>query len=188
MSRIGKQPVPIPDKTKVDINGFMVTVTGPKGSTSYEFRPGISVEVVEKEIVVKRNSDMKRFRALHGLTRALLNNMIIGVNKGFKKELSIIGVGFRAEVRGKIMAMNLGYSHPIIFRPPEGIHISVEPKENRITITGIDKQLVGQVAAKIRSFRVPEPYKGKGIRYIDEHVRHKAGKTAGAGATTGAGA
>jgi large subunit ribosomal protein L6 len=111
--------------------------------------------------------------------------MVTGVNSGYKKELLIIGVGFRAEVRGKIMVMNLGYSHPIIFRPPDGIQLSVEPKENRIQVSGIDKQLVGQVAAKIRSFRVPEPYKGKGIRYSDEHVQQKAGKTAGTAGTAG---
>jgi large subunit ribosomal protein L6 len=186
MSRIGKQPVPIPDKTKVDISGPMVTITGPKGTLSFDVPSEIKVAVQEKEIVVNRSSDQKKNRALHGLTRALLNNMIIGVNKGYKKELLIVGVGFRAEVRGKVMVMNLGYSHPIIFRPPEGIHIVVEPKENRITIDGIDKQLVGQVAAKIRSFRKPEPYKGKGIRYSDEYVRHKAGKTAGSAGTTGA--
>jgi len=186
MSRIGKQPVPIPDKTKVEITGANVTVTGPKGSLSFEVHPDINVAVQEKEIVVKRKSDMKKNRALHGLTRALLSNMVEGVNKGYKKELQIVGVGFRAEVRGKIMVMNIGYSHPIIFRPPDGIHIVVEPKENRIEVSGIDKQLVGQVAAKIRSFRKPEPYKGKGIRYLNEYVRHKAGKTAGSTGTTGA--
>ncbi len=184
MSRIGKQPVPIPEKTKIDINGANVTVTGPKGSLSFEVPPDINVAIEEKELVVKRKSDLKKNRALHGLTRALIYNMVEGVNKGYKKELQIVGVGFRAEVKGKIMVMNLGYSHPIIFRPPEGIHIVVEPKENRIEVSGIDKQLVGQVAAKIRSFRKPEPYKGKGIRYMGEHVRHKAGKTAG---STGAG-
>lgn len=179
MSRIGKQPVPIPDKTKVEVSGPRITITGPKGVLSFNVPADIKVAVQEKELVVNRASDQKKHRALHGLTRALLNNMVIGVNTGYKKELLIVGVGFRAEVRGKIMVMNLGYSHPIIFRPPEGVSINVEPKENRITITGIDKQLVGQVAAKIRSFRKPEPYKGKGIRYSDEHVRHKAGKTAG---------
>lgn len=179
MSRIGKLPVTIPDKTKIEIKGAHVTVTGPKGSLSMDVHPDINVVVDEKEMVVKRKSEQKKSRALHGLTRALLNNMVTGVNQGYKKELKIIGVGFRAEVRGKIMVMNLGYSHPIIFRPPDGVHLSVEPKENRIEVSGIDKQLVGQVAAKIRSFRVPEPYKGKGIRYSDEYVPHKAGKTAG---------
>jgi large subunit ribosomal protein L6 len=186
MSRIGKQPVPIPDKTKIDIDGANVTVTGPKGSLSFEVPADIKVAIEEKELVVKRNSDMKKHRALHGLTRALIYNMIEGVNKGYKKELQIVGVGFRAEVKGKIMIMNIGYSHPIIFRPPDGIHIVVEPKENRIEVSGIDKQLVGQVAAKIRSFRKPEPYKGKGIRYMGEQVRHKAGKTAGSTGASGA--
>jgi len=185
MSRIGKQPVPIPDKTKVDIAEGNVTVSGPKGSLSHRVHPDISVAIQEKEIIVNRKSDMKKHRALHGLTRALLANMVEGVNKGYKKELLIVGVGFRAEMRGKIMVMNIGFSHPIIFRPPDGIHIVIEPKENKIEVSGIDKQLVGQVAAKIRSFRKPEPYKGKGIRYIDEHVRQKAGKTAGAAGTTG---
>jgi large subunit ribosomal protein L6 len=185
MSRIGKLPVLIPDKTKIDIKGASVTVTGPKGSLSIDVHPDINVSVAEKEIIVKRKSDQKKHRALHGLTRSLLNNMVTGVNSGYKKELLIIGVGFRAEVRGKIMVMNLGYSHPIIFRPPDGIQLSVEPKENRIQVSGIDKQLVGQVAAKIRSFRVPEPYKGKGIRYSDEHVQQKAGKTAGTAGTAG---
>lgn len=184
MSRIGKLPVPIPDKTKVDISGANVTITGPKGSLTFAVHPDIKVAVQEKEIVVNRKTEQKKHRALHGLTRALIQNMVEGVNQGYKKELQIVGVGFRAEVRGKIMVMNIGYSHPIIFRPPDGIHLSVEPKENRIEVSGIDKQLVGQVAAKIRSFRVPEPYKGKGIRYMNEHVRQKAGKTAG---TAGAG-
>jgi len=182
MSRIGKQPVPIPDKTKIEIKGASVTITGPKGALSFDAPPDITVEVVEKELIVKRRTDQKKHRALHGLTRALLNNMVEGVNNGFKKSLSIIGVGFRAEVKGKLLIMNIGYSHPILFRPPDGITLNVEPKENIIDVMGIDKQLVGQVAAKIRSFRVPEPYKGKGIRYVGEYVRHKAGKTAGAGA------
>lgn len=183
MSRIGKAPIPIPDKTKVEIAGNKITITGPKGSLSREIHPAITAAVVDKDIVIKRSTDMKKHRALHGLTRALVFNMVEGVTDGFKKELLIIGVGFRAEMKGKIMALNLGYSHPIIFQPPEGIDISIDGKENRINITGMDKQLVGQVAAKIRSFRKPEPYKGKGIRYADEYVRHKAGKTAaGAGA------
>jgi large subunit ribosomal protein L6 len=183
MSRIGKLPVPIPDKTKVDIAGNKITVAGPKGSLSREIHPAIFAVVEDKEIVVKRKTDMKKHRALHGLTRALIFNMVEGVNTGYKKVLLIVGVGFRAEMRGKVMVMNIGYSHPIIFQPPDGIGIAIEPKENRIEITGLDKQLVGQVAAKIRSFRVPEPYKGKGIRYADEYVRHKAGKTAGTAGT-----
>jgi large subunit ribosomal protein L6 len=123
---------------------------------------------------------MKRHRALHGLTRALLNNMVEGVSTGFKKELKMIGVGYRAEVKGKMIILHLGYSHPILLQPPEGVNISVEPKEGKITVDGIDKELVGETAAKIRSFRKPEPYKGKGVRYVDEYVRAKAGKTAGA--------
>jgi large subunit ribosomal protein L6 len=179
MSRIGKQPIPIPDKVKVDIAGAKITVTGPKGTLSRELDSAITASIEEKEIVMKRKTDMKKHRALHGLSRALVSNMVEGVNEGFKKELQIIGVGFRAEMRGKVMVLNIGYSHPIIFQPPDGITITVEGKENKIEVTGADKQMVGEVAAKIRSFRKPEPYKGKGIRYVDEYVRHKAGKTAG---------
>ena len=179
MSRIGKQPIPIPDKVKVDIAGAKVTITGPKGTLSHVLDSGITAAVEDKDIVVKRATDMKKHRSLHGLSRALLNNMVEGVNEGFKRELLIIGVGYRAEMRGKVMVLNLGYSHPIIFQPPEGISIDIEPKENRVSVTGADKQLVGQVAAKIRSFRKPEPYKGKGVRYAEEYVRQKAGKTAG---------
>jgi len=179
MSRIGKLPIPIPDKTKVDIAGSKITITGPKGSLSRELHSAISAAIEDKNIVINRHTELKKHRALHGLSRALVYNMVEGVNEGFKKELLIVGVGFRAEMKGKVMVMNIGYSHPIIFQPPDGVDISIEPKENRISITGTDKQMVGEVAAKIRSFRKPEPYKGKGIRYADEYVRHKAGKTAG---------
>ena len=182
MSRIGKQPIVISDKTKVDIAGDTVKVTGPKGSLSYTTLPGIAVAVRDNQLIVTRSGDEKTQRALHGLTRALVNNMVVGVNDGFKKILKIIGVGYKAELRGKLLILNLGYSHPILFHPPEGVKIEVEGKENKITVSGISKEMVGQAAAKIRSFRKPEPYKGKGIRYIDEYVRTKAGKTAGSGA------
>ncbi len=180
MSRVGKLPIPIPDKTKIDIQERMVTVTGPKGNLSCQIHQEMTAKVEENNIVVSRPSDNKKHRALHGLTRALINNMVVGVNEGYKRELQIVGVGYRAEMKGSNLVAYLGYSHPIVMAPPEGINIQVLPKENKIIVDGIDKQLVGQVAAKIRSFRKPEPYKGKGIRYVDEQVRTKAGKTAGA--------
>jgi len=182
MSRVGKKPIPIPDKTQVSIDNQAVTVKGPRGSMSLEVHSEMAVAVEDNNIVVSRPSDLKRHRALHGLTRALLNNLVVGVTEGFKRELQIIGVGYRAEMKGKTLVMQLGYSHPVVMVPPEGISIDVRPKENIVTVSGNDKQMVGQVAAKIRSFRKPEPYKGKGVRYIDEHVRIKAGKTAASGA------
>ncbi|HWR82447.1 MAG TPA: 50S ribosomal protein L6 [Candidatus Deferrimicrobium sp.] len=180
MSRVGKKPVAIPDKVKVEISDHTVRVTGPKGSIARDIHPDMTVSIKDKTVVVERPSDLKKHRALHGLTRALVNNMVLGVTEGYGKQLEIIGVGYRAEMRSKNLVLNLGYSHPIVFAPPEDIHVTVVPKENKISIAGIDKELVGLVAAKIRSFRKPEPYKGKGIRYVGEHVRTKAGKTAGA--------
>lgn len=179
MSRVGKMPIPIPDKTKVDVNAQMITVTGPKGTLSREIHADMSAAVVENQVIVTRPSDQKKHRALHGLTRSLLNNMVIGVSEGYKKELELRGVGYRAELKGKVLIIYVGYSHPIVMRPPDGIDVEVLPKENKIIVTGVDKELVGQVAAKIRGFRKPEPYKGKGIRYVGEYVRSKAGKTAG---------
>ncbi len=179
MSRVGKQPVPVPEKTKVDIKDNVVTITGPKGTLSRAIHPDISAELKDNEIVVTRSTEQKKHRALHGLTRSLLNNMVVGVTAGFKRELKIIGVGYRAEMKTpKTLVMHLGYSHPIIFGLPEGVTVTVLPKENLVTVEGTDKEVVGAVAAKIRSFRKPEPYKGKGVRYIDEHVRSKAGKAA----------
>lgn len=179
MSRVGKMPIPIPDKVKVDINGSAVTVTGPKGTLNREIHPDISAAVEDNQVMITRSSELKKHRALHGLTRALVNNMVVGVSEGYKIELDMIGVGYRAEMKGKNLILHLGYSHPIIHRAPDDISISVEGKENRIVVTGIDKELVGQVAAKIRGYRKPEPYKGKGVRYVGEYVRSKAGKTAG---------
>ncbi len=178
MSRIGKNPIAIPDKTKVEIKDSSVTITGPKGTLSREIHPEMTAAIEENQLLVSRPSDAKRHRALHGLTRSLLNNMVVGVTEGYKRELEIIGVGYRAEVKGKILVLYLGYSHPIVFGPPDGVTIEVLPKENKVIIQGIDKELVGQCAAKIRSFRKPEPYKGKGVRYVGEHVRSKAGKKA----------
>ncbi|MBD3404197.1 50S ribosomal protein L6 [candidate division GN15 bacterium] len=179
MSRVGKAPVPIPDKTKVEIDGRNVTVTGPKGSLSREIHPEIEAVIEDNQVLVNRPSDLKKHRALHGLTRALINNMVVGCSEGFKRELQIIGIGYRAETKDKALVLYVGYSHPIAFIPPEGVEVTVIPKENKITVEGIDKELVGLTAAKIRSFRKPEPYKGKGIRYVDEQVRSKAGKAAG---------
>lgn len=179
MSRVGKLPVPIPDKTKVQVSGRNLTVTGPKGSLGISAHAAIGVKVEGTNVVVTRSSDMKKHRALHGLTRALIANMIQGVTQGYNRQLEMIGVGHRAEMKGKTLVLSLGFSHPIVFNPPQGIAITVDPKENKITVDGIDKALVGQTAAKIRSFRKPEPYKGKGVRYVGEIVQRKAGKTAG---------
>ncbi len=179
MSRVGKMPIPIPDKTKVDIKEKLVTVTGPKGTLTREIHPDMTAAIEDNQVLVTRLSDQKKHRALHGLTRALLNNMVVGVSEGYKKELELRGVGYRSELKGKVLILHLGYSHQIVMRTPEGINLEVLPKENKIIITGTDKELVGQVSAKIRGFRKPEPYKGKGIRYVGEYVRSKAGKTAG---------
>ncbi|UCG62606.1 MAG: 50S ribosomal protein L6 [Candidatus Zixiibacteriota bacterium] len=180
MSRVGKSPIVIPDKTRVEITLPTVTVTGPKGTLSREIHPEIKAAVEDNQIVVDRPSDAKRHRALHGLTRALLNNMVVGVTEGYKIELEVVGIGYRVEQRGKSTIFYLGYSHPVVFAAPDGVSVTSLPKENKVVVEGIDKELVGQCAAKIRSFRKPEPYKGKGIRYVGEHVRSKAGKTAGA--------
>ncbi|MBD3257478.1 50S ribosomal protein L6 [candidate division GN15 bacterium] len=182
MSRVGKAPVPIPDKTKVEIDGLHVKVTGPKGTLERDIHPDMAAAVEDNQVVVTRPSEQKKHRALHGLTRALINNMVVGVSEGFERNLKIIGVGYRAEIRGKNLVLYLGYSHPIVLSAPEGIDMEVLPKENKIIVKGIDKELVGLIAAKIRSFRKPEPYKGKGVRYEDEQVSIKAGKTAGSGA------
>jgi len=183
MSRVGKQPIPIPDKTKVEISGSQVKVSGPKGTLEREIHSEMSAAIEENQVVVTRPSDVKRHKALHGLTRALLNNMVVGCSEGFKKELSLVGVGYRVELKGKTLLLQLGYSHPTYVVPPDGIDFEVFPKENRIVVNGVDKELVGETAAKIRSLRKPEPYKGKGIRYVGEHIRIKAGKAGpGAGA------
>jgi large subunit ribosomal protein L6 len=183
MSRIGKLPVSVASNVAVTISpDNLVTVKGIKGQLSVKVDPAITVEHDGGEIRVSRSSDEKRFRALHGLYRALIQNIVTGVTDGFKKELEIIGVGYRASMNGPVLELALGYSHPYYFVPPAGITLDVDTKTSknpRISITGSDKELVGQVAAKIRSLRKPEPYKGKGIRYVDEVVRKKAGKSAG---------
>ena len=154
-----------------------VRVKGPKGELTARVHSDIFVEIKDKQILVSRKSDEKRIRALHGLWRTLLNNMLLGVTKGYEKKLELVGVGYKAELKGKNLQLQLGYSHPILFVPPEGVKIEV-PAVTKITISGTEKILIGLVAAKIRSFRQPEPYKGKGIRYEGEHVRRKAGKAA----------
>jgi large subunit ribosomal protein L6 len=177
VSRIGKKPINVKD-VEVKIDGQKVTVKGKLGELSMEVHPNISVKVEGDEVIVTRPNDAKQNRALHGLTRALIANMVKGVTEGFKKTLKIIGVGYRAEIKGNGLLLNLGYSHPIYFIPPKEVKLEV-PSPDQIVISGIDKELVGNVAAKIRSFRKPEPYKGKGVRYIDEVIIRKAGKAAG---------
>ena len=177
MSRIGKKPVVIPTGTTVNVGKNVITVKGKKGELQGAIHPRISVEVKEKELVVIRKTDERPDRALHGTTRANIANMIKGVTEGFTKKLELVGVGYRAEVKGKNLQLALGYSHPIIFRAPDTIKIET-PTQTNIVISGFDKQLVGLVAAKIRSFKEPEPYKGKGVKYENEVIRRKAGKTA----------
>ena len=177
MSRIGKQPIPVPGGVTVDLGASEVTVKGPKGQLSQALVTRVGVERQGDDIVVTRVDDSRQSRANHGLMRALLNNMVVGVSKGFEKRLEIVGVGYRADVKGNSLVMQLGYSHPIDFPVPEGIEVIVE-KGGKIVVKGVDKQQVGQVAAEIRSFRQPDHYKGKGIRYQGEYVRIKQGKTA----------
>ncbi|MBN2227928.1 MAG: 50S ribosomal protein L6 [candidate division Zixibacteria bacterium] len=180
MSKIGKMPVDIPGGVKVDLKDNTMTVKGPKGELSQELHPAMNIDVQEKQVVVTRPSDHREHRSLHGLTRTLIQNMVTGVSDGYSRILEMVGVGYRAEMKGPLLEVHVGYSHPLIMRPPDGVNLQVIPKENKIIVTGIDKQLVGMTAAKIRSFRPPEPYKGKGIKYSDEKIRRKAGKAAGA--------
>ncbi len=179
MSRIGKKPIPLPKGVEVRQEGNTLTVKGPKGTLSTAVVPGIGVEVENNVVQFTRGNDEGKTRSLHGLMRALVANNVRGVSEGFKRELDIIGVGYRAEVKGREVVFQLGYSHPIKFPIPQGIDIAVDAKTNHVTITGIDKQQVGQTAAEIRSLREPDPYKGKGIKYSDEVIRRKAGKAAG---------
>lgn len=182
MSRIGRLPISISDKVEFSISGDnMITAKGEKGTGTLQIHPDISVEKKDSEVIVTRKTDTKQNRSLHGLYRVLINNLVQGVSDGYQKQLEIIGVGYRAMYDGNVLELNLGYSHPIYFVPPEGITIEVDTKTRKnpiIKISGINKEMVGQVAAKIRSFRKPEPYKGKGVRYLDEQIRRKAGKSA----------
>jgi len=178
MSRIGRKPITIPAGVSVDVAGNTVTVKGPKGTLTQAMHPDMTISVEENVIQVSRPSDEKTHRALHGLTRTLISNMVEGVSSGYKKELEIQGVGYRASKQGKQMQINLGYSHPVLVDEIDGITIDV-PAPNKIVISGIDKQKVGQFAAEVREKRPPEPYKGKGIRYAGEAVRRKEGKAGG---------
>ena len=178
MSRIGRKPITIPSGVTVTVDGSTVKVKGPKGELSRTFEPSMKVRQEGNELLVERPNDDKREKALHGLTRALLSNMVTGVTEGFKKTLEIIGVGYRAEKKGKNLVVSVGYSHPVNYPEPDGITLTT-PAPTTIVVEGVDKQKVGQVAAELREFRPPEPYKGKGIRYQGEQVRRKAGKTAG---------
>lgn len=177
MSRIGKKPITIPAGVDVKIDGNTITVKGAKGTLSYAFDSDMEVKVEGSEIIVSRPSDVKEHRAIHGLTRTLIANMVEGVTEGYKKELEVNGVGYRAQKQGNNLVMNLGFSHQVIVPEVEGIKIDV-PAPNQIVISGADKQLVGQFAADIRKKRPPEPYKGKGIKYVGEHIRRKEGKAA----------
>lgn len=182
MARIGHRPIPFGDDVTVSVDEEnVITVEGPKGELTEQIDPEMTIEVDEGEVVVQRPTDQKRHRSLHGLSRSLIENMIEGVTEGYRKELKIIGVGYRAQMSNGALELALGYSHPIFFLPPSEVSVSVDSSRGNddiIIVEGIDKELVGQVAAKIRSFRPPEPYKGKGVRYVDEHVPLKAGKTA----------
>lgn len=176
MSRIGKLPIEIPSGVQVKLHNSQLTVVGPKGTLSRSVLEGVALEIGEKNILVTRKSEDKKAQSFHGLTRTLINNMVVGVTKGFETILDITGVGYRAEAKENYLTLSLGYSHPIHFLLPAGVSVEVE-KMTKVFVRGADKELVGQTAAKIRSFRAPEPYKGKGIRYSDETILRKAGKT-----------
>ncbi len=175
MSRVGQRPIPIPSQVKIDLQGDTVLVEGPKGKLSYRFSPGISLDLQKEQLLIQRANSEKRLKSLHGLTRTLVDNMVKGVTQGFVKELEIQGVGYRAQVTQGILELFVGFTHPIHYPIPMGITIET-PKPTQLVVRGIDKALVGQVAARIRAFAPPEPYKGKGIRYVGEVVRRKAGK------------
>ncbi len=176
MSRIGKMPVPIPKEVKVASDASKVEVTGPKGLLAYSLPQGISVSVDGEKILVHRANDQRTSNALQGLTRSLVANMVTGVTKGFEKKLEIVGVGFRADLQGSALKLTLGYSHPVQYPLPKGIKVEIE-KQTLLTVKGIDRQQVGVVAAQLRSIKPPEPYKGKGVRYVGERIRKKVGKT-----------
>ena len=176
MSRIGNKPVVVPAGVTITQSGNTVTVKGPKGELTREFSPNITLNISEGEVVLTRPDDTKENKTLHGTMRANLNNMVVGVSEGFEKALELIGVGYRAQLQGKKLVLNVGYSHPVEFETPEGITIEV-PSNTQIVVKGSNKEVVGELAANIRGVRPPEPYKGKGIRYVGEHVRRKEGKT-----------
>jgi large subunit ribosomal protein L6 len=175
MSRIGRLPIPVPSGVDVTIDGRQVTVKGPKGTLSRALHPDMTISREDGTLVVTRPTEQKTHKQLHGLTRTLVNNMVVGVTDGYRKGLEITGVGYRAALNGRKLQLNLGYSHQIEIDPPEGITFEVE-NPTRLAVVGIDKELVGQIAAKVRATRKPEPYKGKGVRYAGEYIRRKAGK------------
>ena len=177
MSRIGQMPISLPKGVEANIQGSSVTVTGPKGSLARDFHPDMEITMEDDQLKVRRPTDQRHHKALHGLTRALLNNMVVGVEQGFQKQLEVQGVGYRVDLQGDgSLMLQLGFSHPVRIAPPEGISFEVEARTKVITVSGVDKEAVGQTAAEIRAWRPPEPYKGKGIRYVGEYVRRKAGK------------
>lgn len=187
MSRLGRKPIAIPEKVKVAVAGSRVNVEGPLGKLSRQLPAGIQVKVDNSEVLVTRQDDSTWHRSLHGTLRKVVANMVEGVSKGFTKGLQIEGVGFRAQSQGNKITMTLGYSHPVEYTIPDGIKVTIDGKQTGITVQGADREMVGQVAAQLRDFKRPEPYKGTGIRYADEHIRRKAGKAAvGAGGTGGA--
>jgi large subunit ribosomal protein L6 len=179
MSRIGKKPIPVPQGVKIAVDGNTVHAEGPKGKLSQLVPDSVSVTVESNVLTVARSSDHRNVRALHGLTRSLLANMVHGVKDGFERKLEIVGIGYRAQLQGKNLQLALGYSHPVIFPLPDGVQAEIE-RQVSITLKGADKALLGQVAAKLRALRKPDPYKGKGIKYAEEHIRRKVGKKAGA--------
>lgn len=179
MSRIGRKPVPIPQGVNVQVEGHLVKAEGPKGRLAQPIPPGLRAAVDDGKVVIVRGGDDRRIRALHGLARALVANMVTGVTQGFERRLEIVGIGYRAQLQGRNLQLALGFSHPIVFPLPEGITAEVE-KQTQITLRGADKALLGETAARLRALRKPDPYKGKGIKYADEVVRRKVGKKAGA--------
>ncbi len=178
MSRIGKQPIPVPSGVDCKISGSTVDIKGPKGQLSRQIHPNMKIEFKNNEVTVTRPSDGRLDRSLHGLTRTLINNMVLGVSKGYSKQLNILGVGYKVALKGKDLELNLGHSHAINYPAPKGIEFEVDGKKNTIIVKGINKEVVGQTAAEIRGFRPPEPYKGKGVMYSTERIIRKAGKTA----------
>jgi large subunit ribosomal protein L6 len=181
MSRIGRKPVSIPQGVKVNIDGAVVRAEGPKGKLMQPVPAGLSAKLENNQLVISRSDDDRKTRALHGLARALVANMVTGVKDGFERKLEIVGIGYRAQLQGRVIQLALGYSHPVIFPLPEGVTAEIE-RQVSITLRGADKAVLGQTAAKLRALREPDPYKGKGIRYLNEVVRRKVGKKAGAGA------
>ena len=181
MSRVGKAPINLPAGVTIDIKGSVVSVKGPKGELTQKIDPDMIVKVEESTITVERPTEQKRHKAMHGLYRALINNMVIGVNEGYKKEMELVGVGYKADAQNNVLELSLGYSHSIFMAMPGEVKVTTDTQKGqnpKVTVEGIDKQLVGAIAAKIKSLRKVEPYKGKGIRFVGEHVRRKAGKTA----------